>query len=284
MEDYRIKLPCDYLPAVLETAYSITPSPMLHCDRTAEFHIGIYLIEGFMEIIENNVKYVLSPGEIFFLKKGFHHWGETPFSAGTRWYYVHFYAPDPEESYRKTSQFSNKQLYYRRYLSKEDFNEYITLPKSYKIPQNLAKIYFEKLDIAHNSGKSLEASIILLGVFLDILNHPQEFQNNYVTQIRKFVEENYTNNFSMQQLSKKIGLSSKYAETIFKNATGITIKQHQINMRMQLAQNLLTGTNLSIEQISAQCGFQDIFYFSKTFKKRLGITPSSYRKTNFPKI
>lgn len=93
--EHLLKIPCTSMPFVCEADYSVTLTPMIHMDRTAPFHVAIYLLQGSMEIIEDGIPYRIMPDQIFFLKSGVHHWGEKPFETGSSWYYAHFYCDAP---------------------------------------------------------------------------------------------------------------------------------------------------------------------------------------------
>lgn len=75
--EHLLKIPCTSMPFVCEADYSVTLTPMIHVDRTAPFHVAIYLLQGSMEIIEDGISYRIMPDQIFFLKSGVHHWGRN---------------------------------------------------------------------------------------------------------------------------------------------------------------------------------------------------------------
>ena len=64
----------------------------------------------------------------------------------------------------------------------------------------------------------------------------------------------------------------------------MTIKEYQMTLRLREASRLLCETDLSITEIASEAGFYDVFFFSKTFRKEKGITPSEFRKTYTPRI
>ena len=68
MDSHALKIPCNAMPFVCETDYSVTHERMFHADRIAPFHVAIYLLRGSMEIIEDGVRYELLPQRLFFLK------------------------------------------------------------------------------------------------------------------------------------------------------------------------------------------------------------------------
>ena len=90
MDKHLLRIPCNAMPFVCEAAYSINRGVMYHADRTAPFHVAIYLLRGSMEIIEDGISYRLKPDQLFFLKSGVHCWGEKPFEQGAAWVYANF--------------------------------------------------------------------------------------------------------------------------------------------------------------------------------------------------
>ena len=56
--------------------------------------------------------------------------------------------------------------------------------------------------------------------------------------------------------------------------------EYIIELRLQFAKNMLSGTNMSIKQISEHIGYNDPYFFSRLFKKHIGISPQEYRKNN----
>ena len=74
--EHLLKIPCTAMPFVSEADYSVTLAPMIHADRTAPFHVAIYLLQGSMEIIEDGIPYRIMPDQVFFLKSGIHHYGK----------------------------------------------------------------------------------------------------------------------------------------------------------------------------------------------------------------
>ena len=84
---------------------------------------------------------------------------------------------------------------------------------------------------------------------------------------------------SLSSLSRHLGLSSGYLCTIFKKETGKTVSEYIREKRIKYAVHLLSTTNLQVQTIALHCGIVDIQYFSKIFKKQIGMTPNEYRKS-----
>lgn len=72
---------------------------------------------------------------------------------------------------------------------------------------------------------------------------------------------------------------SQFAES-FKKATGKSPAKYKTDIKIAKAANLLLTTSLSISQIAVLAGYNDPFYFSRAFKKHMGVSPREYRKQN----
>jgi AraC-like DNA-binding protein len=85
--------------------------------------------------------------------------------------------------------------------------------------------------------------------------------------------------YSASHALKKCGLGDHNATTQFKNCTGHTIEAYILHHRLALAQRLLCQTTIPISYIADALGFSSgISHFSMLFKKKIGSTPTTYRK------
>lgn len=97
--------------------------------------------------------------------------------------------------------------------------------------------------------------------------------------IEKYIRDNFTKKISLEDLSVIANRSVSHICKMFSEAYGISPKQYILELRLNQAKKLLQNSNLSISEISSQCGFNDVFYFSRQYKLKNGISPSSERKT-----
>ena len=284
--EHLLKIPCTSMPFVCEADYSVTLTPMIHMDRTAPFHVAIYLLQGSMEIIEDGIPYRIMPDQIFFLKSGVHHWGEKPFETGSSWYYAHFYCDAPSSCMEELP----RVIYYDEKIClkpSEKDRYFTTLPKLMDCKtKTQIKRNFEKMIEAHVHGNIPQASIRLWQVFLECAQNAQDdkVSNGYVEQIQNYVRQHYVDGFTSVQIQEACGLSYKYAGTLFKEVTGQTIKEYQCTLKLRKAEQLLKETDKSIAEVAQLTGFSDMFYFSKIFHKKKGCSPGEYRKTYVPGI
>jgi AraC-like DNA-binding protein len=80
-------------------------------------------------------------------------------------------------------------------------------------------------------------------------------------------------------IAQKMNLDRRYLSRIFKEKTGVTIKDYLIGVRMEEAKRRLE-TGESITDAARLCGYDDVCNFSKMFKKRFGISPQQWQQKN----
>ncbi len=285
MNKHFLRIPCNVMPFVCEADYSITLGSMIHADRIAPFHVAIYLLQGSMEIIEDGISYQIMPHQLFFLKSGVHHWGEKPFEKGSAWYYAHFFCEEPGEQMDELP----KNIFYdtKVCLDRSANEKYVTVPKLTDCTEtDRIRRFFEKLVEAHTHGNIPLTSVMLWQICLESAWNMQTgaVESVYVRRIQEYIRNHYVSGFTAQEIEKTCGLSYKYAGTLFKSATGQTIKEYQCKLRLRKAEQLLEETDKSITEIASLTGFTDVFYFSKVFHREKGCTPREYRKEYIPRI
>ena len=75
-----------------------------------------------------------------------------------------------------------------------------------------------------------------------------------------------------------MGISSYYLSHIFKERTGMTFIEYLSGVRVGEAKRLCAETDMTINEISEQCGYMNVTYFCKVFKRMTGMTISEFRK------
>lgn len=116
-----------------------------------------------------------------------------------------------------------------------------------------------------------------LAYFKDFKNSSPE--NSIIYMIREFIAAHYPDpNLSVKSVSEHVNMSASYTCTFFKNETGMTLNQYITDFRMKKAAQLLADPRSKINEISSQVGYNDGNYFSKSFRKYAGVSPSEYRE------
>ena len=94
----------------------------------------------------------------------------------------------------------------------------------------------------------------------------------------KFLEENRTKNISSADICKTLACSRSYISHKFKKQTGMSIREYIRKLRINDAKHLLEYSEMSVTDIAVKVGFEYSNYFTKVFKKEIGMAPATYRK------
>lgn len=92
-----------------------------------------------------------------------------------------------------------------------------------------------------------------------------------------YIGTHFTENLTVEELSQKIGISKYYLCHMFKERVGISILEYRDVRRLNMAKMLLCTTSDSITDVAQKCGFDDFNYFTRRFKRSIGITPTKFR-------
>lgn len=118
--------------------------------------------------------------------------------------------------------------------------------------------------------------IIGNGLYRKIKSDPKINIKNISAAIR-YIHENYSEKILLADLAASTGYSQSYFEEYFKICTGQTPIEYIISYRIEYARQLLEESEMSITDVAASCGFQNVSYFIRTFRKMYGLTPHRYR-------
>lgn len=99
-----------------------------------------------------------------------------------------------------------------------------------------------------------------------------------VVQAQSFLQDHYNQSINIDQLAQTIGISVRSLNRRFRQATGLTPIQYLQKLRIQIAEDLLKNSNLSLAEISAHVGYNDYSYFAELFKKWMSSSPKVYRQ------
>ena len=107
-----------------------------------------------------------------------------------------------------------------------------------------------------------------------------ELGNKLIKDIQTLLKENIYSNISIDYICEKTHYSKSYIFKQFKKQTDKTIIEYYVNLKINEAKKLIKQNVYSINEIADKLCFDTPNYFSKTFKKITGITPTMYKKMN----
>lgn len=94
-----------------------------------------------------------------------------------------------------------------------------------------------------------------------------------------YIKQNINRTLTVKDVASHFGYNPKYLSHKFEKTHGITLKDFIVNQKIDMANSLLTDTNMSVSEISKDLGFSDSHNFSRLYKTNTGLTPSEYRNT-----
>lgn len=118
------------------------------------------------------------------------------------------------------------------------------------------------------------------GRIAGILKNSQHKEHNVIYQVKQFIDTNYKQNLSLQDIASRFFISREYISRRFKQEFGMNISEYMEKIRIDNAKILLSNEKYMISTIAEMVGYQDGRYFSKIFGKLTGKTPREYRKKN----
>lgn len=140
--------------------------------------------------------------------------------------------------------------------------------------------------IEEEFAKKLSQHQIILKSYLSVLlnlliryasNNNRHKNNHAINEILEYIEKDFTK-VTLNDLSKEFSYSPSYLSKFFKNHTGKTFSQYINDKRMEKAIALITTTDLTIDKLCLQLGYNGKNQFYKMFKEYTGTTPNNIRK------
>lgn len=139
-------------------------------------------------------------------------------------------------------------------------------------------------------NKSLYEAILGLGTLAQIIDWLIGFEqrlcrlvaledqhgNRIVCKAKRYILEHYMERISLEQVASAISISPGYLSTVFRQSTGMCFTDYVTSVKIGQAKRLLKETNYKVYEVAEMLGYQSSYYFSKVFKKVVGMTPTEY--------
>jgi two-component system response regulator YesN len=107
-----------------------------------------------------------------------------------------------------------------------------------------------------------------------------DYSNKIVQATKEYLETHYADDISLENVAEQVNISPQYFSKLIKKTTGFNFIDWLSMLRVKKAKELLTNSNFTVKEVCFMVGYKDPNYFSRIFKKRIGITPSEYIKSN----
>jgi len=244
----------------------------IHITRSSVDYELMVVTEGTLYIADHEKEYTVAKGEYLLT-------GPTPFQHGTKssacsFYWLHFGYNNELQDHEITF----------------DKAEYVA--GQLQIPvigtlSSLERIIILMKQLQDSDRRYKEASLnryLCSAVLSEIsaqsfhrINKEKQLKEQLFSDIIDYVSWHIQENLRITEIATYFGYNQKYFTTFFKKYAGITLKQHLLQSKMELAKSNLSETTQPISQIAYSLGFSDAHNFSNAFHKVTDLSPSEYR-------
>lgn len=287
------------LPRVLFMEKVSVAPPHLHIRRKTEEFILYYVLAGEMHLNEEDRRFVLKPNDFLLLDPQREHWGTK--SAPCTYFYIHFRHGDMEERTEAVDGLKHALIADRLAALKthecdadKPSSSKLILPKTFSSkPTGTAVSLLHKLrEVHHNRLEHFQSmsGMVLLELLITLsreLTASFLFNEHSIAKTRStrmihdllaYFQQDYSLPISGASLEERYKCNFDHLNRLFKRTTGTTILAYLNEVRISKAKQMLYDGSGSITEIAEKCGFKDVYYFSKVFKKYTGLAPGLFAR------
>ena len=120
-------------------------------------------------------------------------------------------------------------------------------------------------------------------MILNIVRQYEQYRNNrksgkhpIIYQVLGIMEQEYQRDLSLEEMAERMKVTPEYLSALFMKELGIKYTTYRTQIRIEAAKELLQDGKLKIYEIAERCGFPDVKYFTKVFKKYTGSSPGEF--------
>ncbi len=233
-----------------------------------EYQIN-YITEGEGTYENKSGKYKISPGSLLITKPGEWHRYRPKKSTGWKEHYVGFTGQIAEQLLSQSC-FTHKKPVLHIGNREEFIDTYLKI--------------FEYVIEEKPGYQQVAAGMImkLLG-FMVSVDKQKDFSGKRIEQIIQnacfTIRENVESEIDFKKFAEQNHIGYSYFRKMFKKYTGVPPVQYHLGLKILRAKEMLLSSDKIIKEISYEMGFQSNYYFSRVFKKKLGVSPSEIRNT-----
>lgn len=227
-------------------------------------HALFYLKKGSFVVQVNNKKETVTAGDCYILPDYVNHHRNVV--EPIEFVYVKFRGnpacpytldiPIGKVTFKDRNRFISNITALEKLLSKDDFLS--AAAREHFLIDILFQIYFESTSEHKTSGN-------------------QACHDALVNSAIEYIDKHLTEKILIEEVCRNTGTNASTLNFKFRREFNMSIGQFITDMRIKKACRLLISTSYSVSEIASRCGFSDVYYFSNTFKKARGVSPSEYR-------
>lgn len=120
-------------------------------------------------------------------------------------------------------------------------------------------------------------SVLHYQVHMDMRHSEGPITEDIAQQAKRYIDTHYSEKIILTELSAQLGITPSYLSSLMKRQLGMAFSEYIMSVRMEQASKLLSVNRLRINEVAAAVGYDNLFYFSKLFKRFSGMSPRDFR-------
>lgn len=235
-------------------------------------YLLIYCLDGGARLQMNGKKFRISAGDLVLVPKGVPHSYETLKSNPWTIYWAHFDGEDAEHFIAHLQQKRDSQKYpvIRLGVHAQLASAFGSLMESRQSTYDLNAFI--------SASNQLRQILTYIAQLQPLEKQRQSADSFDLDAIHSLMQTRLHEQLELDTLAKQINLSKYHFVKRYKELTGTTPINHFIHLKIERACYLLDVTPKNVNEIAFSLGYEDAYYFSRIFKKIMGVSPSQYRK------
>jgi len=157
----------------------------------------------------------------------------------------------------------------------------VTVGKHTELIELFDRLTYQFYEYEEINLSMIGLSYIILSKILTMLNKENNVNTSkdysYFTEVKDFINYNYSFGISIDNIAKSKNLSSSYIRRLFVKYENKSTKEYLTEVRMKRAQEVIMQKGYKVKDVAFMVGYQDSLHFSKEFKKYFGVSPNEYK-------
>ena len=147
----------------------------------------------------------------------------------------------------------------------------------------LSRHFIQILECLGSNSGSLDAAMEIVRLFQELARlfspivESEPLAERRLSRVKRYLDGNFAANDTVEELAEMACMSRGHFLREFRKAYGVPPVKYRLYLRMEAAKSLLLTSNLQCKEISERLGFGDEFHFSRTFKRIVGVSPTTFR-------
>lgn len=254
-----------------------------HPNRTnLQYFVLMIMTEGTLFIAEDGNNYTVKKGEMFILQPKHHHYSWKPIEEKTTYYWLHFFVSgkwtQATNPVSMQSLIEVPTLHYFTPIMTLHLLKHTKLTDADRLLDTVGQIFEESTD--PEKFGFWRSQQLFIDVLQSIQVHSKEETklSELSGKLQRYLRDNFNQKITNEDLAVVFHFHPNYISRALKQTIGLTPAEFLVRYRMEEAEKRLLNTNLTISEIADSVGFQNVYYFSTSFKKYQGLAPQIFRK------